>query len=70
MTGRMKFKGVIKIINSGGKVSFKADIDENVSLDALAAFKDVPAWFELDQVTPENDTIEVLMDGTTGEILG
>lgn len=66
----MRFKGILKTINSGGKVSIKADIDENVSLDSLAAFKDVPAWFELDQVTPENDTIEVLMDSTTGEILG
>lgn len=65
----MRFKGVLKTINSGGKVSIKADIDENVSLDALAAFKDTLAWFDLDLVTPENDTIEVLMDSTTGEIL-
>lgn len=67
----MRFKGILKSINSTGRSrSVKIELAENVSLDALEAFKDTVTWFDLDIVTESNDVVEVLMDSTTGEIFG
>lgn len=66
----MRFKGMLKSISSGGRSrGIKVELAENVSLDALEAFKDQTCWFEVDVVTPENDVVEVLMDGETGEVV-
>lgn len=67
----MRFKGILKSINSTGRSrSVKIELAENVSLDALEAFKDTVTWFDLDIVTEDNDVVEVLMDSSTGEIFG
>ena len=66
----MRFKGILKSINSTGRSrSVKIELAENVSLDALEAFKDTVTWFDLDIVNESNDVVEVLMDSSTGEIL-
>lgn len=66
----LSFKGMLKSITSSGRSrGIKVELGENVSLDALEAFKDQVSWFEVRIVTPENDVVEVLMDSTTGEIL-
>ena len=67
----MRFKGILKSINSTGRSrGVKIELAENVSLDALEAFKDTVTWFDLDIVTEDNDVVEVLMDSSTGEIFG
>ena len=67
----MRFKGILKSINSTGRSrSIKIELAENVSLDALEAFKDTVTWFDLDIVNESNDVVEVLMDSSTGEIFG
>ena len=71
MESNMRFKGILKSINSTGRSrSVKIELAENVSLDALEAFKDTVTWFDLDIVTEDNDVVEVLMDSSTGEIFG
>lgn len=71
MNGEMGFKATLKTINSSGnKRSIKVDLGDAVSLDALETYKDQPCWFTVSVMRPEDDVVEVLMDGTTGEILG
>ena len=71
MNGEMRFKAILKTItSSGNKRSVKLDVDASVSLDALEMYKDQPCWFTVSVMSPEDDVVEVLMDGTTGEILG
>ena len=67
----MRFKGMLKSISSGGRSrGIKVELAENVSLDALENFKDQLSWFDIDIVTPENDVVELLVDESTGEVVG